>query len=276
MKLTVLIINSLLLLSSCKSQDPQVEIENIINSLKENKTQTEHKRLDESLNILRTFSVREKLNNPDLYDMKSSVEEIVLQTIKNKSYNKIIELANEYLNKNKKRIKFLEKEIENRRASLVNSSKDEPVKMLNYSILDTDNLSIKMNFKSSSAENRDARYLYLTILYSLKNNNTLQTIGYSDKKTSGIIHAKSSSFSVSQLLSKEVIDIISKSGVPSYPITDLSAYGIGVQYYISEFKDDYDGAYKPRKEDDYESKKSLEELKKDLMKLKLLVANLEN
>ncbi len=77
MKLTVLIINSLLLLSSCKSQDPQVEIENIINSLKENKTQTEHKRLDESLNILRTFSVREKLNNPDLYDMKSSVEEIV-------------------------------------------------------------------------------------------------------------------------------------------------------------------------------------------------------
>ncbi len=148
--------------------------------------------------------------------------------------------------------------------------------MLNYSILDTDNLSIKMNFKSSSAENRDARYLYLTILYSLKNNNTLQTIGYSDKKTSGIIHAKSSSFSVSQLLSKEVIDIISKSGVPSYPITDLSAYGIGVQYYISEFKEDYDGAYKPRKEDDYESKKSLEELKKDLMKLKLLVANLEN
>lgn len=252
-----------------------MEIANIINSLKENRSQTELKKLDKSFDVLKVYAFREKLNKPDLYDMKLSIEEIYLQTLKNKSFQEIIEFSEQYLSKNKKRIQYLEQEIKNRRTSIGNDLIIEPVRMIDYTISEIDYLNLEIIFKSNSIDNKEVGYLYLVELYDLNNNEVMQSIGYGDTKTVGIVHSKENSFSVDEMLSQEVLNHISNVGTPIYPIKDLSVYGIGIHSYISEFKQDYDGAYKPRREDDFESKKTLEELKKDLMKLKLLVSEIE-
>jgi len=276
MKLPILISCTFLLFSSCIVQDTEIKTEKIINSLKENRSQAELEKLDKSLNVMKTYSLREKLNKPDLYDMKLSVEGIYFQTLKNKSFKEIIDFSDQYLTKNKKRILYLEKEIKNRRVSTDNALIVEPVKMTSYTISEINNSNIEVHFESHLEEGGEIGYLYLVELYDLTNNEILQSIGYSDLKTVGIVHSQENSFSVNEMLSQEVLSLISESGVPIFPIDDLSNYGIGIHSYISEFKQDYDGAYKPRMEDDFESKKTLEELKKDLMKLKFLVNSLES
>ena len=61
-----------------------------------------------------------------------------------------------------------------------------------------------------------------------------------------------------------------------YPIEDLLSINIKVKTYASVLTEDYVNDGKPLKEDDFEIKKSIEDLKKDLMKLKLVMVNLEN
>jgi len=272
MRQTLLIFLSLLVFNSCIPQDSEVKIEKIINSLKENRTETELATIDKSLQIIKTSAVRDKFNQPNL---RISINEIYLNKITNKSYDELVDYAATYLEKNKARIKFLETEIEDRRALLRSNSQVESAQLSDYIINDFENLYITLNFKSASVKAKETGYLFLVILYGIENNEVLQTIGYSNNTTIGIIHSKDSSFNHNQILSQKVVDIVKESGDINFPITDLSYYNIGIKSYVAQFEEAYDGPYKPRNEDDFKSKKSLDELKKDLMKLKTLVNSLE-
>jgi len=272
MRQTLLIFLSLLVFNSCIPQDSEVKIEKIINSLKENRTETELATIDKSLQIIKTSAVRDKFNQPNL---RISINEIYLNKITNKSYEELVDYAATYLEKNKARIKFLETEIEDRRALLRSNSQVESAQLSDYIINDFENLYITLNFKSASVKAKETGYLFLVILYGIENNEVLQTIGYSNNTTIGIIHSKDSSFNHNQILSQKVVDIVKESGDINFPITDLSYYNIGIKSYVAQFEEAYDGPYKPRNEDDFKSKKSLDELKKDLMKLKTLVNSLE-
>ena len=104
----------------------------------------------------------------------------------------------------------------------------------------------------------------------------LQTLGSNSDNSSELVFYNTTNFTIEKRLSKELSNSIKKAGDISYPITNLATYNIGLNYYIVEIKRDPKAAFKPREEDNYTSKKTLDELKKDVMALRDLVIQLKS
>ncbi|WP_435314973.1 hypothetical protein [Cellulophaga fucicola] len=272
-KASLLLIFLFIAFSSCIELDKDVKIENIVKELKQGKSTLEQEKLDHTLMVIKTISTREKINKAALYD-GTSINEIYLKTIEDKSFEDLEKIANDYVAEKKERIKYLEKEIKDRRAVLKNKSEKENVEMTSYIIYDYDSLQIKMDFVSSAEEGNETGYIYVIELYNLESGEVLQTLGSNSDNTSGLVFYKTTNFTIEKSLSKKMSDTIKEASDISYPITDLSTYNIGLNYYIVELKKDPNAAFKPREEDNYTSKKSLDELKKDIMTLRDLVIQL--
>ena len=139
--------------TSCIELDKDVKIENIVKELKQGKSTLEQEKLDHNLMVIKTISRREKINKAALYD-GTSINEIYVKTIEDKSFEAIEKIASDYLAEKKDRITYLEKEIKDRRAILKSKSGKENVEMTGYTIYDDAPLQIKMNFISNAEEGK--------------------------------------------------------------------------------------------------------------------------
>lgn len=152
--------------------------------------------------VIKTISTREKINKAALYD-GTSINEIYLKTIEDKSFEDLEKIANDYVAEKKERIKYLEKEIKDRRAVLKNKSEKENVEMTSYIIYDYDSLQIKMDFVSSAEEGNETGYIYVIELYNLESGEVLQTLASNSDNTSGLVFYKTTNFTIEKSLSKK-------------------------------------------------------------------------
>jgi len=278
MKINVLlllfIINSTFTGCSLFSQkDPEIQIDNIKSKLEEGKTPIEKQQLKKALKVLEISSLREKANYPKKYDMKMSAEELFIKIVQGKSFVEVIQLSHDYIEKQAARIKLLEKEIAKRRISKTNLNDKDTIAITDFKITSiNDEFYINALVTDSSSINEEKTYFFNIDIYLTSNNKVIDTVGFGAKGL-GIIFTKDNNQTIQSRVSDTLKQYLLSLENAKFPMEIVSDFKLGINTYASIFTKECRG-FSPLKDDPVENK-TLEELKKDLMRFKELKYNLD-
>ncbi|MGO3183410.1 MAG: hypothetical protein ACTIJ9_11315 [Aequorivita sp.] len=244
-------------------------IEEVQADLRAHATAEQNPHLENAIKFLKIASFREKLNYPEKYDKVSSPDEILKNQIAEKTVSEVIALARQYRNTKATQLQKLRELIASKRNG------NEVVKSTNVSIeKQSNNFYLNVNFEDSNSNGEKKNYIYQIEMQPINQADLYGIVGFGVDGNSGIVESDSSHFTIRERIPNSLTSYFAHVSEESFPISDFKSNGFNVSAYGSEFTEDYSNPYKPRLEDFSENHKDIEAQKKDLIKLNVLMVEL--
>ena len=202
-------------------------------------TPTEQQTLEKAFRVVGLYAMSEKWYNAETY-ADTSINEITLEVVNSKTYNDLVDFAEDYLKKeNTYKIEEIEKSIAdlkmkiNKAKALITpleSFKASEIKIVEGS-WDTPDIQVKII--NTGKLTNITKYMFLLEIYSISLDKKIDAVGVGGGSDEGIENGEQQFFTY---ISRSLSSIIERSKIlekqlqdPQYPITDLEKYDLRVQ-----------------------------------------------